>query len=131
MTPELQQVLDATPCKHLTFITTKSERPFSGEDFSKQFRAWCDAAGLPTRCSAHGLRKAVARRLAKKGASAHQIAAITGHKTLSEVQRYANAANQAKLARQAVALGRGSETPATETRTASGKPSVRFAKNVG
>jgi site-specific recombinase XerD len=90
VTPELQQVLDATPCKHLTFITTKSERPFSGEDFSKQFRAWCDAAGLPTRCSAHGLRKAVARRLAEKGASAHQIAAITGHKTLSEMQRYPN-----------------------------------------
>jgi integrase len=131
VTPELQQVLDATPCKHLTFITTKSGGPFSGNDLSEQFRAWCDAAGLPTRCSAHGLRKAAARRLAEKGASAHQIAAITGHKTLSEVQRYASDANQAKLARQAVALGRGTETPATETRTSSGKPSIRFAKNPG
>ena len=129
VTPELQQVLDATPCKHLTFITTKTGRPFSGNDFSEQFRAWCDAAGLPARCSAHGLRKAAARRLAEKGATTHQIAAMTGHKTLSEVQRYTSAASQAKLAREAVALRRASETPATEQRTASGKPSSRFAKN--
>jgi len=129
VTPELQRVLDATPCKHMTFLTTKSGRPFSGNDFSEQFRTWCDAVGLPARCSAHGLRKAAARRLAEKGATTHQIAAMTGHKTLSEIQRYTNAASQAKLAREAVALGRTSETPATEKRTASGKPSIRFAKN--
>lgn len=122
VTPELQQVLDATPCKHMTYLTTKSGRPFSGNDFSEQFRAWCDAAGLPARCSVHGLRKAAARRFAEKGATTHQIAAMGGWKSLSEVQRYTNAANQAKLAREAVALGRAPNAPTTETRTASGKP---------
>jgi integrase len=44
------------------------------------------------------LRKAQARRLAEAGCSAPQIAAITGHKTLSEVQRYIEAAEQKTLA---------------------------------
>ena len=50
-------------------------------------RSWCDQATLDA-CSAHGLRKACARRLAEAGATAHEIGAVTGHKTLSEVQRY-------------------------------------------
>jgi integrase len=48
------------------------------------------------------LRKAALTRLADAGCSAHEIAAISGHKTLSEVQRYTNATNQAKLARAAM-----------------------------
>ncbi len=59
-------------------------------------------AGLPARCKAHGLRKAAARRLAEAGCSASEIAAITGHKTLAEVERYTRAADQERLARQAI-----------------------------
>jgi hypothetical protein len=59
-------------------------------------------AGLPGRCKAHGLRKAAARRLAEAGCSASEIAAITGHKTLAEVERYTRAADQERLARQAI-----------------------------
>jgi integrase len=58
---------------------------------------------LPQHCSAHGLRKAAARRLAEEGCSAHEIAAWTGHLTLKEVERYTRAADQARLARQAMA----------------------------
>ncbi|MFX6357469.1 tyrosine-type recombinase/integrase, partial [Acinetobacter baumannii] len=54
------------------------------------------------RCKAHGLRKAAARRLAEAGCSASEIAAITGHKTLAEVERYTRAADQERLARQAI-----------------------------
>jgi hypothetical protein len=59
-------------------------------------------AGLPRRCKAHGLRKAAARRLAEAGCSASEIMAITGHKTLAEVERYTRAAEQERLARQAI-----------------------------
>jgi integrase len=52
--------------------------------------------------SAHGLRKATARRLAEIGCSALQIAAITGHATLKEVQRYTNAADRKRIAREAM-----------------------------
>ena len=50
----------------------------------------------------HGLRKAALTRLADAGCTAHELAAISGHKTLSEVQRYTNAADQARLARAAM-----------------------------
>jgi integrase len=54
-------------------------------------------------CSAHGLRKAAARRLAEAGCSPHQIASVTGQKTLKEVERYTKAANQERLAQDAMA----------------------------
>ena len=60
-------------------------------------REWCDLAGL-AECSAHGLRKACARRLAEAGATAHEIMAVTGHKTLAEVQRYTETAMREGLA---------------------------------
>jgi hypothetical protein len=55
-----------------------------------------------------------------------------GWKSLSMVHRYTKDADQARLAREAAELRqRAAETLATETRTTSGKPSVRFAKNAG
>ena len=63
--PHLQAVIDATPCEHLTFMVTTTGKPYGGNHFSESFREWCDAAGLPKRCSAHGLRKAACRRLAE------------------------------------------------------------------
>jgi integrase len=101
--PELQAIIDATPSEHLTFIVSALGKPFHRGSFSNWFRAQCDAAGLPKGCSAHGLRKAACRRLAEAGCTVHQIAAISGHVTLEEVQRYTKAADQARLARSAMA----------------------------
>ena len=100
--PHLQAVLDATPSEHLTFLVTATGKPYGGNHFSESFREWCDAAGLPKHCSAHGLRKAACRRLAEAGCSANEIAAISGHESLDEVARYTKAADQARLARNAI-----------------------------
>jgi len=100
--PHLQAVLDATPSEHLTFLVTATGKPYGGNAFSEQFRNWCDAAGLPTRCKPHGLRKAACRRLAEAGCSANEIMAISGHATLKELVRYTAAADQARLARSAM-----------------------------
>jgi integrase len=54
---------------------------------------------LPAECSAHGLRKAAATRLAEAGASELEIGAITGHQTSREVSRYTKAASQKVLAK--------------------------------
>jgi integrase len=107
--PSLQAVLDGTPCKHLTYLVAERGDPYNGDNFSQAFRLWCDAAGLPKRCTVHGLRHAGAHRLANDGATAHQIMAWTGHKTLSQVQRYTAAADQARLARQAIGMATKSE----------------------
>src|SRR5262249_37382748 len=101
--PDLREIIDATPSEHLTFIVSALGKPFHRGSFSNWFRAQCDAAGLPKGCSAHGLRKAACRRLAEAGCTVHQIAAISGHVTLEEVQRYTKAADQARLARSAMA----------------------------
>ena len=86
--PRLQAILDATPSGHLTFLTTDRGEPFGGPNFSNTFRDWCDEAGLPKQCKPHGLRKAACRRLAEGGCSANEIASISGHATLKEVERY-------------------------------------------
>jgi integrase len=99
---DLQVILDATPNQHLTFLTNKRGKPYSGTDFARNFRKWCDAAGLPETCSAHGLRKATCRRLAEAGCSANEIAAISGHATLREVGRYTKAVDQLHMARNAM-----------------------------
>lgn len=99
--PELRMILDATPSGHLTFLTTAFGKPFTPAGFGNWFRDQCDAAGLP-RCSFHGLRKATARRLAEHGCTPHEIAAITGHATLKEVERYTRAASRKQLAHAAM-----------------------------
>jgi integrase len=101
--PNLQAALDAVPSNHLTFLTTLYGRPFSGPGFTNWFRFTCNQAGIPRGTSAHGLRKAAARRLAEAGCSANVIASITGHRSLNEVERYTRAADQARMARDGMA----------------------------
>src|SRR5262245_45408438 len=101
--PHLQAVLDATPSEHLTFLVTETGKPFGANHFSESFREWCDAAGLPKCCSAHGLRKAFCRRAAEAECSGPEIMALSGHLTLKELVRYTRGADQMKLARNAMA----------------------------
>src|SRR5262249_48172652 len=100
--PELQEIIAATPNGGLalTLLTTTTPgRPYtSASDFGVDFREWCREPGLPSYCTFHGLRYAAARRLAERGATTHQIAAVTGHKSLKEIERYTQAASQARLA---------------------------------
>ena len=100
--PELEKAINSTATGPFTFLITEFGRPFSVAGFGNRFREWCNQAGLP-HCSAHGLRKAAATRLAEAGASPHEIMAVTGHRTLSEVERYTAAANNRNLADAAIA----------------------------
>lgn len=103
MHPELGAVLQALSKDQLTFLTTQYGKPFKNSAaFGNRFRQWCDAAGLPNR-SAHGLRKSAAVRLVEAGCSSKEVAAITGHASLREIERYTRAAEQEKLARAAIA----------------------------
>lgn len=101
--PQLAQILDETSVGHLCFLVTEHNRPFSSAaSFGNKIRQWCDKAGLPE-CTSHGLRKAMCRRLAEAGCSAPQIASISGHKSLAEVQRYIEEANRDKMAEDGMA----------------------------
>lgn len=101
--PKLREIVDATPTVGVkTFLVTHFGKPYTAPGFGNWFRELCDAADCPD-VSAHGLRKATARRLAEIGCGANQIAAITGHATLAEVQRYTKAADRKRMAREAMA----------------------------
>jgi integrase len=103
---KLQEVIEATPSGHLNFILTQDGRPLRLGSFSNWFKKACIAAGLP-HCSAHGLRKAAARRLAEAGCTPNEISAITGHRSLNEVARYTRAVDQKQLATVAMAKVKG------------------------
>lgn len=106
---DLAAILAVTPREQLAFLTTKYGKPFTAESLGNWFRITCKEAGLADGLSAHGLRKAVARRLAEAGCTPHQIAAVTGHKTLKEVERYTQEANREQLAEVAIASIGGKE----------------------
>jgi integrase len=107
--PDLAAAIKAMPAVGVrTFLVNHYGKPFSINGGSKWMRKRCDEAGLPE-ITSHGLRKACARRLAEAGRSAHQIKAITGHRTLKEVERYTQAVDQGRMAEDAMAE--------TETRT--------------
>jgi len=97
---ELARIIAATPTAITpTFLMTAYGKPFTAAGFGGWFRERCDEAGLPKECAAHGLRKAACRRLAEAGCSANVIAAISGHTSLREVERYTRAADQERMAR--------------------------------
>jgi integrase len=99
--PELQAIIAATAAGQLTFLIAERGKPFTAAGFGNWFREQCDIADLH-HCSAHGLRKAAARRLAEAGCSTHEIAAITGHASLREISRYTRAVDQRRLAVAAI-----------------------------
>lgn len=100
--PRLRLSLDACKSGHLLFVATQYGKGYSARGWGNWITDCALAAGLPAGRTAHGLRKAAARRLAEAGCTPHQIAAITGHKTLKEVERYTRAAAQRTLAADAM-----------------------------
>jgi integrase len=94
--------MEGRHARHLTYLVTEFGKPFTANGFGNWFRTRCDQAGLPG-CSAHGLRKAIARRLAEASATSNQGRAVTGHRTDKMFAHYSRSANQAALAGEALA----------------------------
>lgn len=99
--PSLQRSLAASALGHLVILTTPNGKPYTEKGFGNWIKKAAVSAGLP-HCSAHGLRKAAARRLAEAGCTPHEIMAITGHQSLKEVERYTREANRRDLADGAI-----------------------------
>lgn len=116
----LQSAIDAmADDNNLAFLVTGQGRPFTAAGFGNWFRKACNAAGLPARCTSHGLRKAAATYLADRGATTTQLMAWFGWKTASEAERYTRGADRKRNAAAAGELISG---------TGIGKPEIQFAK---
>lgn len=99
--PPLAQALDGIDHAHLTYLVTEFGKGFTPAGFGNWFRERCNLAGLP-HCSAHGLRKAMARRLAEAGATTLEGRAVTGHKSDAMFAHYAAAASNEAMADRAM-----------------------------
>jgi integrase len=95
----------------VTVLTDQGGKPWDRDWLTMCVMRAVDALGMKG-LNIHGLRKLAAVRLAEAGCTVHEIAAITGHASLTEIARYTAAADQERLARAAV----------TRLQTAKSKP---------
>jgi integrase len=100
--PELHKSLKAGPNNGLQLIGDRQGRAIQSASLSVLIAKAAASAGLPPECLAHGLRKAALRRLAEHGSTTKEIAAVSGHRSLGEIERYTQQADQARLARTAI-----------------------------
>jgi integrase len=99
---ELQKEIDSLPEGTNFFVARNDGGRYTTESFGNLFADYCAEAGLG-HCSAHGLRKAGATRMAERGATVMEIMAFLGHQTEKEAQTYVKAANRKILANEGLA----------------------------
>lgn len=101
--PDLRRELDAWKAERVSpfVLTAPRGRPWTAPHLTREMGKLLKAMDLPG-INVHGLRKLAATRLADAGCSPHEIAAITGHRSLSMVQLYTASADQERLAGAAV-----------------------------
>lgn len=100
LTPELKACIDAAPRDRLHFIVNRHGRPV-GKSYMSMFQRWRRAAGLPDKCTSHGIRKAMAVELVERGASELETAAALGQSGTQSVKHYTVAARRDTLAEKA------------------------------
>lgn len=99
---QLQEAIEAMSVTGKdTFLVNAYGKPFTVAGFGNSFKDWCVQAGLK-HCTAHGLRKAMARRQAEMGATNQQLKAVGGWSNDSEVSLYTKRAEQAVLAEASI-----------------------------
>jgi integrase len=93
----LKATLDAAP-RNSEFIVGKS---FTGDGLSNVVKRALRRIGAE-RYTTHGLRKNAAIALAEAGCTPQQIGSVTGHRSWKMIQHYIAAADQRRLAEQAI-----------------------------
>ena len=100
--PALARSIQAVRTTSLHLLSDTKGRPITRQSLTRLIRLAAQAAGLGANCVAHGLRKAALRRLAEAGSTTKEIAAVSGHRSLREIERYTREADQARLSQAAV-----------------------------
>lgn len=109
---DLRALLDAwaKDRRTLTILATDDGRPRQPPSFKVAFAAAIRRHPQLQGCTFHGLRVTAATRLAEAGATIHEIASVTGHRTLSMVQHYTRETEQEGRARAAMEKLRTAQT---------------------
>jgi integrase len=99
----LEVIKPTTPTGLRTWLVGARSGSFTDQGFTDWFGAEMAKAGLPARCTPHGLRKRCLTDLANDGKTLHEIMSVSGHLTMKEVERYTRMADRARNARAAMA----------------------------
>lgn len=109
--PRLRAELDSWDRTSTHILTAPRGAPWRPPALTVLLAEGLQKAGLPKGLNVHGLRKLAATRLADAGCTPHEIAAITGHRTLAMVAHYTRSVDQMNLAQAAIGrLTTGMET---------------------
>jgi integrase len=100
---QLRRAIDAMDDKNLCFVVTMHGKPYSQKGLSQAFSKWCDEAGL-LHCTAHGLRKAISRRMAESHATNPEMKSVTQHSDDKELATYTREASQKQLAEKTIKM---------------------------
>lgn len=98
----LKRELETLPLRKRTILVNAFGEKWDGESLRRAVKKHAIDVGLPETLSIHGLRKSAAIALAEAGCTPHQIAAVTGHQSLKNVELYTRAADQRRLAKEAM-----------------------------
>lgn len=98
ISPDLAEVLDATPRRGETVVVTEYGNPFSQKSLTGRMADWTRSAGLEKGFTLHGLRKTLGKRLAEGGASTRQLMEMLGHDDIEHAELYSREAEQVRLA---------------------------------
>lgn len=88
--PYLAEALSHVRADAFTFLETRYGKARSEKSLGGDMRKWCDDAGLPN-CTAHGLRKAICRRIAEIENDVFKVMSVSGHKDIKQAQKYIEA----------------------------------------
>jgi len=80
------------------YVLTRFGKPFTQKSISHWFSERASMAGLPRECTAHGVRKALAKILADNGATSSELKATFGWTTSKLADLYTEQANKKDLA---------------------------------
>ena len=86
-----------------TFLITAYGQAYMSDGFGNKFKKWATKAGIP-HCTTHGLRSAMAVKLAHLGATDQMIAAWLAHNGTGEVHTYTKNVEREKLVESAMQL---------------------------
>lgn len=100
--PALKAEMDVWPRVATTILVNSRGRPWQPESVSEGMRYALTKLGFPKGWNIHGLRKLAATNLAEAGCSVHEIASITGHKSLALVSLYTQSVDQERMATAAI-----------------------------
>ncbi|WP_244463229.1 tyrosine-type recombinase/integrase [Candidatus Liberibacter solanacearum] len=95
----LKDCIDTIGSDGETFLVSSHGKPFgSSHSFYVWFKKMCSVAGLPAKCTPHGLRKAGATIAANAGASPHELMAMYGWSKMAMAELYTREVDSKKLA---------------------------------